>query len=669
MRLFIFFTMLAFMPTFVFSQKLPNKLALLVAIADYPESGGWDQLSTMNDLKHVSKALQMQGFADANIVKVVNQKATREGILDGFSNLINKIKPNDIVLIHFACHGAQLEADNNNKIDGLDECIVPFNAIAPDRVNIIDTAVLGKAMRQYLRGYQFGDQLKKIRAKLGIGGDLSVFLDFCNSGGATRGANKVRGGKKPLVSNQFDPTKHRKSDSSLLARLDNTNSFTTDELAPYVVFSATRPEELCTETKDEQGKAIGPLSYAMYSILKAPAKQYTYRSLFADIQGIMQLSVQGQHPILEGNGSDKRIFGGNFVQQTPFVEVDSVINNETIVIKGGKLAGLGEGATINLYNAGTIKPDSAQLITEGSVISANNYSARVSLSKAISSKIPATLWAFVKDQIYTVKPINVFSLNDISSVVNGFNSAQIVTKAKDADLIIANGIDRDSLIVASNGFLFATIKNSPDKNENIRQQLKMYTQFKFIQSLETNEEGISVEVQLVPVINGIADTNFIAQKTVNGVMVFNEGDTITLAIKNTGKKIAYVNVLDLQPDGIIRAILPKKNSRANQKPIEPHDLVFMPSAETFIFNPKEFRIILREPFGIELFKVFASSKLIDLEKVATNGKANVITRGENQTAIEYLLQSSYQGATTRGATEKADGTTSNIFFRIKPANN
>jgi hypothetical protein len=669
MRFVSFITLLAMLPLLGISQKSPNKLALLVSIANYPESSGWDELNTMNDLIHVSKALKIQGFADANIVKVVNQQATRNGIVDGFSKLINKIKPNDIVIIHFSCHGAQVEADNNNKIDGLDECIVPYDAIAQDRVNINDTAILGKAMRVYLRGHEVGEQLKLVRAKLGKGGDLAVFLDFCNSGGATRGANKVRGGKKPLVSAQFDPSKYRKSDSSQLARLENLNANSTDELAPFVVFSATRPEELCTETKDEQGKAIGPLSYAMYSILKAPTKQYTYRSLFADIQANMQITVQGQHPILEGNGADKKILGGAFVQQTPFVEVDSILNNKSIVIKGGKLAGLGEGATINIYKAGTINPDSAQLIAEGSVIAANNYSARVSLNKAIALITPASIWAFVKDQVYGVNPVNIFCLQDISPIANGFNSAQVVAKLADADLILINGIDKDSLLVASNGFLFSAIQHTNDKNEKIKQQIKKYAQYKFIQSLETKEEGINVEVKLVPVLNGIADTNLILSKTINGVMEFKDGDTITLAIKNIGKKIAYVNVLDLQPDGIINAILPKKNTRANQKPIEPHDLVFMPGAEAFVFNPKEFRIILREPFGIELFKVFASSKQIDLEKIATNAKSDKFARGESQTAIEYLLQNSYQGASSRGSTEKADGTTSNIFFSIKPANN
>ena len=651
-----------------FSQKPSNKFAFLVVIADYPSATGWETLSTLNDLDHLSKALKIQGFTDANIVKLVNEKATRDGILEGFSKLISKIKPNDIVLIHFSCHGYRIEADSKNQIDGYDECIVPFGALYESKVNANDPIALKSAMDGYIRGHVFGDQLKKVRAKLGKEGDLSVFLDFCNSGGATRGAHKVRGGSKPLVSNQFEPQKYRKSDSSLLIRSATNIANTSTELSPYVVFSATRPEELCTETDDEKGKPIGPLSYAFYNLLRAPTKQYTYRSLFADIQGMMQSSVPEQHPMLEGSGTDKKIFGGAFVLQAPFIEIDSIINNKIIVANAGKLAGLGESATIKLYNAGTLNPDSAKIVTEGTVISANNYSARINLNQPIDSKSPpASFWAFIKDRTYDINPINVYTINNKTEALNGFVTAQLVNKITDADLIWVQANQMDSLLVASNGMLFSEIKNTVQKYELIKQKIKNYAQYRFIQSLETKEEGVAVEVKLVPVMNGIADTNFINQKTLNGIIEFTEGDTITLAIHNTGKKIAYVNILDLQPDGIIGAILPKQNSNTNAK-TKANELVFMPG-QIFVYDPSVFRIILRKPYGTELFKVFASSKLIDLEKVATNGNTNSTARGENQTAIEYLLQSSYQGVTTRGATEKADGTTSNIYFRIQPTNN
>lgn len=652
---------------FCVSQNSPNKYALLVVIADYPSATGWETLSTMNDLNHLSKALKIQGFADANILQVVNQKATRTGILDGFTKLIDRIKPNDIVLIHFSCHGYRIEADSKNQIDGYDECIVPFGALYESKVNANDSVALKLAMDGYIRGHVFGEQLRRVRAKLGKGGDLSVFLDFCNSGGATRGAHKVRGGSKPLVSKQFEPKKYRKSDSSLLIRSETVVANNSNDLSPYVVFSATRPEELCTETDDEKGKPIGPLSFAFYNLLRAPTKQYTYRSLFADIQGAMQASVPEQHPMIEGTGTDKKIFGGAFVLQTPFIEIDSIINSKILVAKAGKLSGLGESATIKLFNAGTLNPDSAKMVTEGTVISANNYTARIELDQPIDLKLPpAALWAFVKDRTYDINPVNIYTNNNNSEALNEFKTAHLVNNISDADLIWLQGNQMDSLLVASNGMMFAEIKNSSNKNELIKQKIKNYAQYRFIQSLETAEPGVSVEVKLVPVINGIADTNFIGQKTVNGIIEFAEGDTITLAIHNTGKKIAYVNVLDLQPDGIIGVILPKKNSSTNGK-TQANELVFMPD-QIFIYDPSVFRIILRKPYGTELFKVFASSKLIDLEKTATNGKSNNYERG-NQTALEYIMQSSYQGATSRGASEKADGTTSNIFFRIKPASN
>ena len=34
------------------------------------------------------------------------------------------------VVVHFSCHGHQIEDDNNDEIDGLDEAIVPYGAVA-----------------------------------------------------------------------------------------------------------------------------------------------------------------------------------------------------------------------------------------------------------------------------------------------------------------------------------------------------------------------------------------------------------------------------------------------------------------------------------------------------------------------------------------------------------
>ena len=63
----------------------------------------------------------------------------------------------------------------------------------------------------------------------------------------------------------------------------------------------------------------------------------------------------------------------------------------------------------------------------------------------------------------------------------------------------------------------------------------------------------------MPIINGKLDTTAIKNKMINNSFIANEGDTLTLKIKNTGMKDVYVNILDMQPDGTINPILPNSN--------------------------------------------------------------------------------------------------------------
>lgn len=662
------------LPIFIYCQPAkPSKHALLFAISDYPESGGWDKLSSTNDLLHITKALQWIGFEQNQIVSVVDEKVTIAGIKEAFANLNARIKKGDIVFIHFSGHGTQVEADRDNKIDGLDECLVPYDALSVEKININDSVQLKTEMAKYLRGHILGDLLKQTRAKLGITGDLIVTLDFCCSGGATRGTNKVRGGKAPLVSKNFNPLKHKYSDSSQLFR--QTISIEQDQdLAPYNVISATRPEELDTETKDENGKEIGPLSYALFESFKQLNPNTSYRSFFARIQSIMNITAQDQHPVLEGNAGTRVLFGGRYVQQTAFFEIGEIISNKKIIVKGGAIAGLGVGAKIMVHPAGTNDPTAKNPITNGTVIVADNYTATLQLDGLINFTQIFDGWVFLKEPIYSINPVAV---QIVSNQPNGFSNEtakkieaslasfpSVTLNSNNPELIVVKGVNSDSIIVKSNGYLFSEIQSAVNNSEELKTKLKQYIQHQFILGLQAKTEGVNMEVRLVPVINGIADTSLIESKRVNGLYEFTEGDIITLSIKNTGKKPAYINVLDLQPDGIINPILPRKIPTGNETPLLPNSLRFIPGESSFVFDPKDFKITIFKPFGTEVFKIFVSEKEIDVEDIANTQGAS--KRG-NLSVLESLLRESYKGVHTRG-NDQADGTISEIIFRIKPKN-
>ena len=649
-----------------------QKFALIFAIGDYPAATGWPQISSLRDVGYLHKTLVAQGFPDDHIAVVANDQATMEGIRKAFSTLTEKVHPGDIVLVHFSSHGEQVEADHDNHIDGLDECIVTFNAKSPLR-----STDYQKDQADYLRGHLLGDYLHSLREKLGKNGDLLVTMDDCHSGNGTRGLARVRGGAPPLVSVTFDPTKHQHSDSSMLSRDAALDTRDTAALAPYVVFAAARPEELDNETQDEEtGVEMGSLTYAIckaFTGLSAATGYPSYRQLFARIQSIMNIKVPDQHPMMEGDGADRLLFGGKFVHQQPYIELASIDKaNRQIVLNSGKLAGLDEGALIALCPAGTRDTVGVKPLVKGRIVSASNISSTAQLDGDIPIDQPVDGWAFVTARIYAVPQITV----QIKTGHNSYTPAEAATIAhslQDVEgvkiatanptLILTKGQIKDTLKVAGNGYVFAKVQSPLNDAWNLKQKLQDYAQYVFIQSLSCDLPDVQVELKLyLRNPNGTPDTAATAARMHGGRFEAHNGDKVTLRIRNNGTKLVYVNVLDLQPDGGINSILPNMTSE-NVK-ISADQLALPPGQEYPL--PAKNWIDIGPPYGTEDFKLFASPVKIDLEHLAnTRGGVDA---NHPPTAMERLLRMSYnstRGGTDNGASQP-DAATLDYLFLIKP---
>ena len=141
-----------------------KKHALIFAIGNYQESRWlvFSKISSLHDVPYIQNLLSKQGFLPDNIKIISDENATLKGIENAFEELIKKVNKGDIALIHFSSHGERVEADNDNKIDGLDECVVTYNAVSP-----FQSKDFQKDQAEYLRGHMLGFYLKKLRAKLG----------------------------------------------------------------------------------------------------------------------------------------------------------------------------------------------------------------------------------------------------------------------------------------------------------------------------------------------------------------------------------------------------------------------------------------------------------------------------------------------------------------------
>jgi metacaspase-1 len=654
--IFLFFALLSF------KLQAQTKHALIVAIGDYKF---WDDISSTNDVPYIKSALLKQEFAAANINILTDTKATKAGIESGFKSLIAKVQPGDIVLIHFSSHGEQIEDNNKEEIDGLDESIVTWDA-----PKLTGSQNFAKEQGKYFRDDLLGMYITQLRSKLGRNGDVVVFMDACHSGTGTRGNRKVRGNEKPLVSKTFKaPPKTQQKSTNVLLETNNA-AVDFENLASFVLVSAALAEEKNTESEYPDGKEGGSLSIAMCKVFENLKPGTTYRSLYAGILSILNDIVPDQHPVIEGDGIDRILFGGKFVVQKPYVEIEEIADKK-LILKGGVAMGLDSGAKVSLYPSGSNDPATATLLATGVITGAEPFRSSVLLDKSPGIIQPADGWVFITEPAYRISPLAIelgtvakgnatlnFSEKEVEAIKIALKEIPLVQFAGKPELILAKGAGKDSVKIAGNGYVFATVK-SADNNE-LKGTIQRYVQSRFLQKLELSDTNCKMEVKLVPFVNRKPDTAAIAKNMVNGIFEINVGDSMVVWVKNTSDIPLYLNILDIQPDGIINPIFPI-TKRLPQKSITPAELKIEAGEEKLLGN---FKIAIGPPIGLEVFKIFVSATMIDMEKVANR---DVNTRG-NFSFLQKLVDKSYN-ISTRGNVSAgvANGTVYTMLFRINPA--
>ena len=222
-----------------------TKRALVIGIGKQEDSA-WNKINGDKDVRYVMEILEDADYQQ--IFTLVDEEATKEGIVSAFQNLAQSCQKGDIVYVHFSGHGQQMRDKGNDEQDALDESWIPYDAyrkpceqdwgekhLTDDEVNML---------------------LTKIRNKIGDEGKMLVVIDACHSGDATRGMSEtVRG-----VEDVFETVKSWLGFSS---SEQNTNIHSNAER--WITLSACESDQVNIEMKSP---AVGKLTYAIYSKLK-----------------------------------------------------------------------------------------------------------------------------------------------------------------------------------------------------------------------------------------------------------------------------------------------------------------------------------------------------------------------------------------------------------------
>ncbi|WP_157585735.1 caspase family protein [Runella zeae] len=639
----------------------PTKHALIIAIGNYdPATTGWPKLASLNDVPLIQTVLQQQGFMSQHITVVQDVDAT--GILTAFQKLIESVQNGDIAVLHYSGHGVQLQDDNGDEPDQLDEALVPLGAAyKPEELNT----------NHYIRDDVLGKQIALLRHKLGPKGHLLLFLDSCHSGAGTRGNGTARGGFPPLVKSNYSPTIPPANPSQSL--VDNpvaSRGAGDEELAKFVVFAGASSNENNFETT-ANGKPVGSLSFSISNTLSQLRPNDTYRQVFARIRAEMAVIAPRQSPILEGD-ADYLFFSGQLVKQEPYVEIKKVLNNSTLQLSAGLVAGISKGDVFALYPAGTASIKEERPVFEGEVTAIDYFTASLSLKNPISADFKAPqYWAFRTQQSFSesllkvafdFKGLSSESTKVLSDSLSRWNFLSVVASSEAPDILLKNTANTSNVgaFVGEMPYLSSKPVNLEVKEglDLLKKTLLSAAQVKFMKAVKLATDEIVVEMSLVRA--KIDQNNAVVEIFDTPVDTltrrFSEKDNVVIKLVNKGKRSAYYNIVAIQPDHRIVPVAPglEDHNDPNSYKIAAGETVFLKNRPIYGFWP---------PYGTEMMKVFATPQPINLlPAIETQGTLTSSTRGQENPLV--FIMKNYH---TRGVSNNI-GSTFEYIYTITPFN-
>ena len=595
---------------FTLELQRTEKYALLITVADYPESSGWDPLSSDRDGELLRTSMIRAGFKEENIVHLSNENATRNEIIRAVEDLQKKVRKGDVVWIHFSGHGQQITDDNGDEIDGYDEALIPYDAQKNFRPGIYTG-------ENHLRDDILGNQLVPLRNQLGVNGSVLVTIDACHSGTATRssGTTKYRGTGQTFDTGEKSNSQNRGDEGGGMYP-----SIAAGQTAPMVVISGARHDQLNSEIIDPSGRPVGSLSYAIASNLNKAKKNFSYAAFFELVKLEMATLAPNQDPQIEGD-VQTALFSGEVLDQVPYFTVNDIVDDFPIV-NMGKMSGIHVGTEVRFYPIGTQNPEDEKFLAEGVVVSSNELFSTVQIKSRSNIENLRKSWVFITEQNFGEIGVNVGVFAEDRSFEKQFE------KSLEERPLLRLVRERPEVILQQKGGLVDVVTHSDavilnDINledelalETISGRLEKYSRAKYLRQLNYQNDLLDLELEIIPVTykneNGKysvdRELDLDAFTTAGGQVEFPVGTTFILRITNYGRKRAYFNVLHIGPEDDIDVYLPLGNQNAMELVLNPR--------QTYTFE----RIVqITDPVGFDIFKVVATDVPIDLRPIVQSG--------------------------------------------------
>jgi hypothetical protein len=354
---------------------MPTKHALIVGINKYPHMGPKFQLrGCVNDAKLIRNTLINKfNFEQAQIAELLDEAATRDGILAAMASLLKRVKKDDIVVFHYSGHGHRCKSKTEftDEGSGKDNCLLPHDDSKP-KAN-------GKADYREIRDDKINAWLQKLSQKTS---NITLIFDACHSGTMTRSTSPqaqarsvpetVRGQPAPVKGAASIKSKAHKGAGGWLT-LNRK----------YVVISGCRDTQTSKERWFSEGDTQyrhGVLTYSLVGALSSAKPGTTYRDIFETVCSSVPASAENQNPQIEGQ-IDREIFGVKDIEPMRYLPISSV-SGKNLSIEGGAAHGLRKDSKWLIYAPGTKTNDGVKPIDIAIITTIGATSSKAKLSKA-----------------------------------------------------------------------------------------------------------------------------------------------------------------------------------------------------------------------------------------------------------------------------------------------
>ena len=554
------------LPEATVSGDAPRKLALLIGINDYRSPTLLDLRGCVNDVMLMKTVLTNQfGFEPEQVAVLTDAQATRQGIIDAFRALTARARAGDVVLVHYSGHGSRLKDASGDEPDGWDETLVPHDSRVGDVFDLTDDDLNGL--------------LRELSRKTS---NVTVVLDSCHSGSATRGGATTR----RVPDDPRDPPPP--SAFALGARgvtADASDLRSRD--GRYVLITGCRSHQLSNE-QEFDGSRQGVMTHYLARALREATAQATYRDVMDRVTGEVSALFPSQEPELEGAATDALLFREEEARVSPYVLVSPQDGGKASV-EAGTLYGLTNGVVLEVHEPGARSFTSAAAIARVKVTSVEAFRAA---GDVVEGQVKPFSRAVLRERVYPDFKLKACfqglpasaALRAIKQSLAAFPMVAAAEDERDCQLLLKE--DAGHVVTLGGDMSERSPRVAVDANttKRVTEQVLQWAKWQGLHRLENPSAPFPVRLRLTPTAPAVRP-----------------GERIEVAAENLSDQPLFVTALDLSSDGSVTVLYPAPG-QGNQP---------IPAQSTGTLNKIEFFVPEGRDSVQDTIKLFATTTPLD----------------------------------------------------------